>query len=139
MGNFGKVMQASACGNNGENTTVAVKMVKDDHTDQVRSILIKITLKCRLIQQNTCLQDMMDLVSEIDIMKTIAITSRGVGAQNLVNLLGVCTQDGPLYVIVEYCKHGNLRDYLRNFNHTNHAPSIKLLLSFGRQVQNSTV
>ena len=46
MGNFGKVMQATACGNNGENTTVAVKMVKDDHTDQVRSILIKITLKC---------------------------------------------------------------------------------------------
>ena len=76
----------------------------------------------------------MDLVSEVDIMKTIAITSRGVGAQNLVNLLGVCTQDGPLYAIVEYCEHGNLRDYLRSFSDTNHTPSIKHLLCFGRQV-----
>ena len=36
MGNFGKVMQASAFGIQGENTTVAVKMLKDDHTDQAR-------------------------------------------------------------------------------------------------------
>ena len=79
---------------------------------------------------------MIDLVSEMDIMKMIAITSRGVSAQNLVNLLGVCTQDGPLYVIVEYCEHGNLRDYLRSFNTTNHRPLINYLLTFGRQVQN---
>ena len=88
----------------------------------------------------------MDLVSEMDVMKIIAMTSRGVGAQNLVNLLGVCTQDGPLHVIVEYCEHGNLREYLRSFNQTisntsiqnqyvsNHTPSLKHLLSFGRQV-----
>ena len=80
----------------------------------------------------------MDLVSEMDVMKIIAMTSRGASVQNLVNLLGVCTQDGPLYVILEYCEHGNLRDYLRSFNHTNHAPSFKHLLSFGRQVQKSS-
>ena len=44
MGNFGKVVQATACGNKGETTTVAVKMLKDDHTDQVKSILTKIIL-----------------------------------------------------------------------------------------------
>ena len=44
MGNFGKVMQATACGSNGENTTVAVKMLKDNHTDQVNSILMDIKL-----------------------------------------------------------------------------------------------
>ena len=44
MGNFGKVMQATACGKKGETTTVAVKMLKDDHTDQVKSNLIKINL-----------------------------------------------------------------------------------------------
>lgn len=33
---------------------------------------------------------------------------------NIINLLGCCTQDGPLYVVVEYAAHGNLRDYLRN-------------------------
>ena len=28
---------------------------------------------------------------------------------NIINLLGACTQDGPLYVIVEFAEHGNLR------------------------------
>ena len=79
---------------------------------------------------------MIDLVSEMDVMKTIALVSRGVSVQNLVHLLGVCTQDGPLYVILEYCEHGNLRDYLRSFNNTNITPSIKHLLSLGRQVKN---
>ena len=68
-------------------------------------------------------------------MKIIALTSRGDSAQNLVNLLGVCTQEGPLYVIVENAEHGNLRDYLRNFNNTQRTPSLKHLLSFGRQVE----
>ena len=58
---------------------------------------------------------MIDLVSEMDIMKMIATASRGgIAAPNVINLLGVCTQDGPLYVIVEYAEHGNLRDFLRN-------------------------
>ena len=46
MGNFGKVLQATACGDNGETMTVAVKMLKDDHTDQVESIHININLFC---------------------------------------------------------------------------------------------
>uniref|UniRef100_A0A8C5PHA3 receptor protein-tyrosine kinase n=1 Tax=Leptobrachium leishanense TaxID=445787 RepID=A0A8C5PHA3_9ANUR len=34
---------------------------------------------------------------------------------NVVNLLGACTKPGgPLMVIVEYCKHGNLSNYLRS-------------------------
>ena len=38
-GAFGRVMQASAADivHSGENTTVAVKMLKEGHTDQVRS------------------------------------------------------------------------------------------------------
>lgn len=37
---------------------------------------------------------------------------------NIINLLGCCCQDGPLYVIVEFAPHGNLRDFLRK-----HRPS----------------
>ena len=93
---------------------------------------------------------MIDLVSEMDIMKMIATASRGGSAPNVVNLLGVCTQDGPLLVIVEYAEHGNLRDYLRRF-HASQAqltfdgyevpnsgtPSacLRLLLCFARQVR----
>ena len=67
-------------------TLVAVKMLKEGHTDN----------------------DVKDLVKEIQIMKTIG------KHDNIINLLGVCTQPvgHPLYVIVEYAKHGNLRNYL---------------------------
>jgi serine/threonine protein kinase len=33
---------------------------------------------------------------------------------NIINLIGCCTQDGPIYVVVEYAAHGNLRDFLRD-------------------------
>ena len=62
---------------------------------------------------------------------------------NIINLLGVCTQDGPLYVIVEYAEHGNLRDFLRKRRPASgyevangEAPPLteKQLVSFARQI-----
>ena len=50
----------------------------------------------------------MDLVSEMEMMKIIGTH------QNIINLIGCCTQEGPLFVVVEYADYGNLRDYLRN-------------------------
>lgn len=49
----------------------------------------------------------MDLVSEMEMMKMIGKHI------NIINLLGCCTQGGPLYVVVEYAPYGNLRDFLR--------------------------
>ena len=81
-----------------------------------------------------------DLVAEMDLMKMIG---RNI---NIINLLGVCTQDGPLYVIVEFAEHGNLRDFLRKHSDRNDGyerpntsrPLIseKQLISFARQVSN---
>ncbi|TRY91336.1 hypothetical protein DNTS_030142 [Danionella cerebrum] len=31
---------------------------------------------------------------------------------NIVNLLGACTKQGPLYLVTEYCRYGDLVDYL---------------------------
>ncbi|KAK9496951.1 hypothetical protein O3M35_012851 [Rhynocoris fuscipes] len=86
-GAFGKVVKAEATGivQQGLTTVVAVKMLKEGHTDA----------------------EMMDLVSEMEMMKLIG------KHRNIINILGTCTQDGPLYVIVEYAPHGNLRDFLR--------------------------
>ena len=52
--------------------------------------------------------DVIDLVKEMTIMKTIR------HHDNIINLLGVCTQPmgHPLYVIVEYAKFGNLKNFL---------------------------
>ena len=100
-----------------DKTTVAIKMLKEGHTDQ----------------------DMIDLVSEMDMMKMIG---RHI---NIINLLGVCTQTGPLFVIVEFAEHGNLRDFLRQHDSRNEGYerpnserliiSERTLVSFARQVR----
>uniref|UniRef100_A0A8C8A8U2 Fibroblast growth factor receptor 4 n=1 Tax=Oryzias sinensis TaxID=183150 RepID=A0A8C8A8U2_9TELE len=88
-GCFGQVVRAEAYGINKDGpeqaTTVAVKMLKDDATDK----------------------DLADLISEMELMKVMD------KHKNIINLLGVCTQDGPLYVLVEYASKGSLREYLR--------------------------
>ncbi|XP_064182452.1 fibroblast growth factor receptor 4-like isoform X1 [Anguilla rostrata] len=88
-GCFGQVVRAEAYGLNkarpDEMTTVAVKMLKDDASDK----------------------DLADLVSEMELMKVMD------KHKNIINLLGVCTQNGPLYVLVEFASKGSLREYLR--------------------------
>ncbi|XP_075300777.1 fibroblast growth factor receptor 1 isoform X5 [Opisthocomus hoazin] len=88
-GCFGQVVLAEAIGLDKEKpnrvTKVAVKMLKSDATEK----------------------DLSDLISEMEMMKMIG------KHKNIINLLGACTQDGPLYVIVEYASKGNLREYLQ--------------------------
>uniref|UniRef100_A0A8C0HKA9 Fibroblast growth factor receptor n=1 Tax=Buteo japonicus TaxID=224669 RepID=A0A8C0HKA9_9AVES len=88
-GCFGQVVLAEAIGLDKDKpnrvTKVAVKMLKSDATEK----------------------DLSDLISEMEMMKMIG------KHKNIINLLGSCTQDGPLYVIVEYASKGNLREYLQ--------------------------
>uniref|UniRef100_A0A8C7I7T3 Fibroblast growth factor receptor n=1 Tax=Oncorhynchus kisutch TaxID=8019 RepID=A0A8C7I7T3_ONCKI len=88
-GCFGQVVLAEAAGLDREKpsrlTKVAVKMLKADATEK----------------------DLSDLIAEMEMMKMIG------KHKNIINLLGACTQDGPLYVVVEYASQGNLREYLR--------------------------
>ncbi|XP_078100664.1 platelet-derived growth factor receptor beta-like isoform X2 [Sander vitreus] len=37
---------------------------------------------------------------------------------NVVNLLGACTRGGPVYLITEFCRHGDLVGYLHRNKHT---------------------
>uniref|UniRef100_A0A915CAJ0 Receptor protein-tyrosine kinase n=1 Tax=Parascaris univalens TaxID=6257 RepID=A0A915CAJ0_PARUN len=52
-------------------------------------------------------KELIDLVSEMETFKIIG------HHENLIRLIGCCTGTGPLYVILELCRHGNLRDFLR--------------------------
>lgn len=88
-GAFGKVVEASAFGIDKSSTcrTVAVKMLKEGATSN----------ECKA------------LMSELKILIHIG------HHLNVVNLLGACTKSGgPLMMIVEYCKYGNLSNYLRS-------------------------
>ncbi|XP_011160426.1 fibroblast growth factor receptor homolog 1 isoform X2 [Solenopsis invicta] len=98
-GAFGKVVRAETNINKPATpSVVAVKMLKEGHTDS----------------------EMTDLVREMEMMKVIG------KHVNIINLLGACTQNGPLYVIVEFAPHGNLRDFLRNHRHSSgYEPTVE--------------
>uniref|UniRef100_A0A7N9AW57 receptor protein-tyrosine kinase n=1 Tax=Mastacembelus armatus TaxID=205130 RepID=A0A7N9AW57_9TELE len=88
-GAFGKVMQASAFGidNITSCRTVAVKMLKEGATASEHKALM----------------------TELKILNHIG------HHLNVVNLLGACTKPGgPLMVIVEYCRFGNLSTFLKS-------------------------
>lgn len=66
------------------------------------------TVAVKMLKENASDIELADLISEMETMKEIGTH------KNIVNFLGACTIQGPLFLIVEYCPHGNLRDFLRN-------------------------
>ncbi|XP_044743573.1 tyrosine kinase receptor Cad96Ca [Chrysoperla carnea] len=87
-GAFGQVWRCEASDIGGKDglSIVAVKTLKENANDKERS----------------------DLASELEIMKTLE------PHPNVVRLLGCCTDNGPLLVIMEYISRGKLQSYLRN-------------------------
>ncbi|XP_069725242.1 macrophage colony-stimulating factor 1 receptor [Phaenicophaeus curvirostris] len=86
-GAFGKVVEATAFGLGKEDSVlkVAVKMLKTSaDTDEQEA-----------------------LMSELKIMSHLG------HHENIVNLLGACTYGGPILVITEYCRYGDLLNFLR--------------------------
>ncbi|PKU37491.1 proto-oncogene tyrosine-protein kinase receptor ret [Limosa lapponica baueri] len=85
-GEFGKVVKATAFRLKGRAgyTTVAVKMLKE----------------------NASQSELRDLLSEFNLLKQV-------NHPHVIKLYGACSQDGPLYLIVEYAKYGSLRSFLR--------------------------
>ncbi|XP_064419146.1 proto-oncogene tyrosine-protein kinase receptor Ret [Latimeria chalumnae] len=85
-GEFGKVVKATAFRLKGKAgyTTVAVKMLKE----------------------NASPSELRDLLSEFTLLKQVS-------HPHVIKLYGACSQDGPLYLIVEYAKYGSLRNFLR--------------------------
>ncbi|XP_042195844.1 macrophage colony-stimulating factor 1 receptor isoform X1 [Callorhinchus milii] len=87
-GAFGKVMEATAYGLGEEETgtKVAVKMLKPRaHSTEKEALMSELKILSHLGQHN-----------------------------NVVNLLGACTQGGPVLVITEYCCYGDLLNYLKH-------------------------
>ncbi|KAM9216236.1 proto-oncogene tyrosine-protein kinase receptor Ret isoform 17-T17 [Dugong dugon] len=85
-GEFGKVVKATAFRLKGKAgyTTVAVKMLKE----------------------NASSSELRDLLSEFNLLKQV-------NHPHVIKLHGACSQDGPLFLIVEYAKYGSLRGFLR--------------------------
>ncbi|XP_010625467.1 platelet-derived growth factor receptor beta isoform X1 [Fukomys damarensis] len=91
-GAFGQVVEATAHGLGHLQSTmkVAVKMLKSTARSSEKQALM----------------------SELKIMSHLG------PHLNVVNLLGACTKGGPIYIITEYCRYGDLVDYLHRNKHT---------------------
>ncbi|XP_037092343.1 fibroblast growth factor receptor 1-like [Pollicipes pollicipes] len=70
-------------------------------THPVRVVAVK------MLKEHHCDTDLMDLVSEMEMMKKVG------SHVNVVSLIGACTRGSSLMVIMEYAEHGNLLTYLR--------------------------
>uniref|UniRef100_A0A3Q4I8S7 receptor protein-tyrosine kinase n=1 Tax=Neolamprologus brichardi TaxID=32507 RepID=A0A3Q4I8S7_NEOBR len=89
-GAFGRVVEATISGLiNSHSTKAAVKMVK-----------------------RTYLSVFQSLMSELKVLVHLG------PHLNVVNLLGACTRGGPVYLITEFCCHGDLVNYLQRNKHT---------------------
>ncbi|XP_065203142.1 fibroblast growth factor receptor 2-like [Planococcus citri] len=109
-GEFGQVVQAEASNISGQGngtTIVAVKMLKDNHTDS----------------------DMIDLVSEMEVLKVLG------NHPNILQLLGCCSQGGPLLLITEYADNGNLKQFLQRHHQSTELSEINLL-AYAQQIAN---
>uniref|UniRef100_A0A672QMP8 receptor protein-tyrosine kinase n=1 Tax=Sinocyclocheilus grahami TaxID=75366 RepID=A0A672QMP8_SINGR len=86
-GAFGKVVQATAYG-----------LVKDESVTRVA---------VKMLKPSAHFEEKEALMSELKILNYIG------PHENIVNLLGACTQGGPMLMITEYCCHGDLLNFLR--------------------------
>ncbi|XP_056013331.1 fibroblast growth factor receptor 4-like isoform X4 [Ostrea edulis] len=116
QGRFGKVMMARALNINGNADweMVAVKTTRDCAMDVEKE----------------------DLYQELDIMRKIS------HHPNIVDYLGCCTQQDPMYIIMEYVPGGNMQQYLRKFRPSHQTinneelipPTAKDLNSYALQI-----
>ncbi|XP_065666186.1 fibroblast growth factor receptor 1 isoform X3 [Hydra vulgaris] len=119
-GAFGIVMSGIARGIEGTNdeVKVAVKIVRDHSNEAAKK----------------------DLLAELNLLKMIP------EHENVIRLLGCCTRQDPLYVIVEFCANGDLQGLLRSSRgiyeryyktcYGGSVPSLtsKMLLKFALQI-----
>jgi hypothetical protein len=74
-------------------------------------------------------------------LETEAMVMKKVGAKrhpHIVNLIGLCTQHGPLMVVVEYAENGCLLTYLRQHRETHNYNKVALTKSTSGESYKST-
>ena len=100
---FEKLLLGDSIGEGHFGKVVKAKMIKKDDDK-------KMTVAIKILHSNPQRNEVENLMSELKIM--IHLGSH----RNIVNVLGACTTQLPkqeLYVVVEYCEHGDIVDVLR--------------------------
>ena len=109
---FGRVVAAEASNIGGETgqTLQRIHIVSfyESHGSNPALYCLGYTrVAVKMLKAGACGSDLSDLVMEYNLLKEL-------DHPNVIKLLGACTDSrGPLYLIMEFAKHGSLRTYLR--------------------------
>lgn len=112
-GYFGLVYKATArgpLGKRAQRSVVVEKLIKIiEKASKLLRIQAETNVAVKTLKKKKKNQTQLRItcfLREIEIMKVID------KHDNIVNFLGCCTQDGPIYAIIEYAHLGDLRTYL---------------------------
>ncbi|KAI8481558.1 transmembrane receptor protein tyrosine kinase [Branchiostoma belcheri] len=79
----------------------------DVRLGEVRNRGVTSTVAVKTLRDSTSDSDKKDLLGELEILVTVG------RHDNIISLVGACTKDGPLMIVVEYAPNGCLRDWLK--------------------------
>lgn len=99
---------------------VAVKILRKNATESARFVLLLATLYFSKVLGDRFQNRNHNNFFRNDFFKEIQILSR-LRDPNIVHVLGTCTKEEPLCMIVEYMENGDLHQFLRN--HVPETPS----------------
>ena len=68
------------------------------------------TVAVKTLKVNRGQSDWNELLREFDVLKHVNST----GHRNIIKLIGGCTQEAPVLLLMEFCSGGNLKDLLRD-------------------------
>jgi len=61
----------------------------------------------KMLKRHGTVAELRDLYNELNIMASVG------NHPNIVSLIGACSEDGPLWVVVKFAENGSLLDYIR--------------------------
>lgn len=61
----------------------------------------------KMLKRHGTVNELRDLYNELNIMASVG------NHPNVVSLIGACSEDGPLWVVVKFAENGSLLDYIR--------------------------
>lgn len=69
-----------------------------------------LSVAVKKLPENATRENFLDLFDELNLMFQVG------QHQHIINLIGYSIEDSSLYIITDYAKHGNLKDFLRKHN-----------------------
>ncbi|XP_065826077.1 uncharacterized protein [Oscarella lobularis] len=106
----GEVMH-NAPANESPSTPRRLGSLSGIHSTAMRSkgsvATVKTVVACKMLKEDGTSEDQLDLLKEVRLMKKIG------QHKHIVSVLGSITRSHPICLIVEYCAHGDLQNFLR--------------------------